>query len=529
MEFLIYILAPIAWIFLEWRILATVLLTFILYLKIKAAKKPDVPSDYHVVIIGAGVSGICMGKKLNDLGIKFTILEKSKSLGGTWYDNVYPGCACDVPSHLYSYSFFLNPGWSRNYSRQEEILAYLQRAASKFGVSPHIRFNTRIVRNVWDKTSNKWIVTTASGEKIIANVIISGSGALHVPKIPSFKGIEQFQGDSFHTALWRKDYNPQGKRVAVIGTGASAVQAVPNLEKLGVKSLTVFQRTACWSPPRLDYLYPEFVKKMFAWLPFTNIAHRYFIFWRNEARYRMIFATDGIISKLMSPLIHKLVKKHIKMVVKDQSLAQKLTPRYDMGCKRITPSDDYLQTFNKDNVTLVTDTINEITKDGIKTNDGTLHQVDTILFATGFDLEMSTRPFDLVGLSGQPTNIALKANFGITHPEYPNAFVLLGPGTGLGHNSIIFMIECQVNYAADAIVKMINTGAQSMSLKPEVLKNYSEFASRHMKGKVFADNSQVSGWYRNEEGENWTLWPLDLISYWWYTRQCTMDEFILKF
>jgi len=217
------------------------------------------------------------------------------------------------------------------------------------------------------------------------------------------------------------------------------------------------------------------------------------------------------------------------MVVKDQSLAQKLTPRYDMGCKRITPSDDYLQTFNKDNVTLVTDTINEITKDGIKTNDGTLHQVDTILFATGFDLEMSARPFDLVGLSGQPTNIALKANFGITHPEYPNAFVLLGPGTGLGHNSIIFMIECQVNYAADAIVKMINTGAQSMSLKPEVLKNYAEFASRHMKGKVFADNSQVSGWYRNEEGENWTLWPLDLISYWWYTKQCSMDDFILKY
>jgi len=516
-----------------WNISAAfclILALVVLYMKKDEFKKIEVPSDFHVIIVGSGVSGVCMGKKLKDLGIQFTILEKSSSLGGTWYDNTYPGCACDVPSHLYSYSFYLNPNWSRNYSKQQEILRYLQRAADKFGVSPHVQCNKRVELVTWNKSTNKWTVRTTDGKEMTANFIISGSGALHVPKLPSFPGMDSFTGNSFHTALWNNDFDPKDKNIAIVGTGASAVQAVPSLAKLGVKNLTVFQRTPCWSPPRLDYAYPAFIQTLFAWIPFTNILHRYFIFWRNELRFWAIFVKDGVISKFLSPLVHKLVRKHIKMVVNDAELAKKLTPSYDMGCKRITPSDDYLQTFNLDNVTLVTETIEEVTENGIKTCDGKIHEVDTIVYATGFDLDKSLQPFHVVGLSGKlEEGLEPRANFGITHPEFPNLFVLLGPGTGLGHNSIIFMIECQVNYAADAMCKMINSGAKSMVLKPDVLRNYTEFSKKHMKNKVFADNSQVAGWYRNEEGENWTLWPLDLVSYWRYTFTCDMEEYFLSY
>lgn len=530
MDLLIYMLGPGLLLWSGWNSLAIVLLVFIVYTQFLKSEKPlDVPSDFHVVIVGAGVSGICMGKKLKEMGIKFTILEKGSSLGGTWHDNLYPGCACDVPSHLYSYSFFLNPSWSQNYSKQPEILAYLQRTAARFGVTPNIRFGERIVVNTWDKVTSRWRVVTESGLQLTANIIISGSGALHVPKIPEFPGAETFRGEAFHTAQWRKGYDPRGKRVAIIGTGASAVQAVPNLARLGVTSLTVFQRTPAWSPPRLDYSYPSWVRAMFSWIPLTNTIHRYFIFWRNEIRYKFIFDSTSILSKIMSPLIHKLVRAHIRKAVKDPETAKKLTPSYDMGCKRITPSDDYLQAFNRSEVSLVTEAIMEVTEDGIKTKDGVIHEADTILYATGFDVDKSLQPYKQIGLSEEIQELSPYAYYGMTHPEHPNFFVLLGPGTGLGHNSIIFMIECQVNYAADAITKMINTGAKSMVLKPEILKNYIEYVKQHMTGKVFGDKSTVASWYKNEAGVNWTLWPLDLVTYWWGTLACDMDLYFVRY
>jgi len=199
------------------------------------------PDDFRVIILGAGVSGICMGKKLNDLGLRYTIIEKAPALGGTWWENIYPGAACDVPSHLYSYSFFQNPNWSRAYSHQKEILRYLQDTASRFGVYPHIKFGQRIKQNTWNKETNKWTVETNNGDKYVGNVLISGCGGLHVPKFPNFPGMDEFKGDAFHTAQWKPDYDPTDKVVAIIGTGASAVQAVPNLSEMGVKDLTVFQ------------------------------------------------------------------------------------------------------------------------------------------------------------------------------------------------------------------------------------------------------------------------------------------------
>jgi len=490
------------------------------------------PDDFHVVILGAGVSGICMGKKLNDLGIKYTILEKSPALGGTWWENIYPGAACDIPSHLYSYSFFQNPYWSRAYSHQGEILSYLQDTASRFGVYPHIKFSQRVKQNTWDKETNKWTVETVSGEKYIGNVIISGCGGLHVPKYPEFSGIEDFKGEAFHTARWKPNYDPTDKAVAIIGTGASAVQAVPTLAETKVKRLTVFQRTPCWSPPRLDFEYPNWIKTMFAMIPLTNTIHRWFYFWRNEFRFRIIFTRSNWLTKKMSAGVHKLVKKHVRHAVKNPDLAKKLIPSYDMGCKRITPSDTYLSAFNKENVHLETEKIKKLTINGILTEDGREHMFDTIVYATGFDLQESAKPFEQYGTKGLMTDDygdAPVAYYGITHPNHPNFFLLLGPGTGLGHNTIIYMIECQADYACDGIVQMINSGAKSMALKPEVLKNYEEFVQENMKGKVFADNSECTGWYRNARGVNWTLWPLDLVTYWWYTRTCNMRDYFLKY
>jgi len=501
-------------------------------MKLRKPAKLKAPEDFHVVILGAGVSGICMGKKLRDLGLKYTILEKAPSLGGTWWENIYPGAACDVPSHLYSYSFFQNPYWSRAFSRQKEILEYLQDTASRFGVYPNIKFGMRVKQNTWNKETNKWTVETSSGEIFTGNVLVSGCGGLHVPKLPNFKGMEEFEGEAFHTAQWKPDYDPTNKKVGIIGTGASAVQTVPNMAEMGVKSITVFQRTPCWSPPRLDYEYPDIVKLLFAYIPLTNILHRWFIFWRNEFRYWVIFAKGNFITKKLSEAVHKLIKKHIRSVVKDPALAEKLTPNYDMGCKRITPSDTYLATFNKQNVFLETEKIEKITKGGVLTADGKEHEFDTLIYATGFDLELSAKPFEQVGLKGKMTEEygdAPLAYLGITHPHHPNFFLLLGPGTGLGHNSIIYMIECQADYACDAIKKMVNAGAKSMALKPEVLMNYDEFVQKNMEGKVFADNSQCTGWYRNARGVNWTLWPLDLVTYWWYTMSCNMNEYFVKY
>lgn len=501
--------------------------------KLRLPAKVKTPDGFHAIIIGSGVSGIAMGRKFNHMGIKYTILEKSQQLGGTWWDNFYPGVACDVPSHLYSYSFFQNPYWSRAFSHGKEILAYLQEAASRFGVYPHIQFGKRVSRATWDKTTNTWTVECTDSSTYTGNILVSCCGGLHVPKMPTFPGMDKFKGEAFHTALWKADFETKGKRVAVIGTGASAVQAVPNLVELGVESLTVFQRTPCWSPPRLDFQYPEVIKSMFALVPFTNTIYRWFFFWRNEFRFRAIFTADMWITKKLSAMVHHMVREHYRKTIKDPELCKKLIPTYDMGCKRITPSDTYLPAFNKSNVHLVTENIAEITETGIKTRDGVDHPLDAIVYATGFDLLGSAKAFKQYGLEGRELSETFKdtpmAYYGISHPDNPNGFWLLGPGTGLGHNSIIYMIECQINYTADAIEKMLNCGAKAMVVKPEVLRNYWDWTQEQMKGKVFADNSACVGWYRNERGVNWTLWPKDLVSYWWYTLTCNLADYNLNY
>jgi len=508
--------------------------TFLYFLsKLRGYEKVYAPENFKVVVVGAGVSGICIGKRLNDVGIKYTILEKSADLGGTWFDNIYPGVACDVPSHLYSYSFFQNPNWSRAFSKGPEIFAYLQAAASRFGVYPNIRFQRRVVRTTWDQTKCLWTIETACGETYTANVVVTGTGGLHVPRLPNYKGMDDFKGEAFHTALWRKEFDPTNKTIAIIGTGASAVQTVPNLAAMGVSELKVFQRSPCWSPPRLDYQYPEFIKTLFRLIPLTNTLHRYFIFLRNETRFQMIFTNTSWINRKISDWVHDQVRDGYRKTVKDPKLAEKLMPDYDMGCKRITPSDTYLKAFNRDNVHLLTDKISEITEAGVRTVDGVEHRVDTIIYATGFDMLQTANPFQVIGLKGldvfaEDGDVPL-AYLGITKALSPNMFHLVGPGTGLGHNTIIYMIECEADYTVDAITKMLNRGARAMVVKEAVVKNYWDWVQDTMKGKVFADNSGCTGWYRNDRGINWTLWPSDLFTYWWRTKSCNMDDYYITY
>jgi len=363
-------------------------------------------------------------------------------------------------------------------------------------------------------------------------VVVSGVGFLHVPKFPSIPGMESFLGRTFHTASWPKALSTEGLRMAVVGTGASAVQAVPALAEQVLAELKVFQRTPGWVPPRMDFAYPTWVRSMFLLIPFTNTLYRYFFFWRNELLFWIVFVNSWWVTRKLSQLGHHIIRKHIRDVVSDPDLANKLTPNYDLGCKRITPSDTYLQAFNKDHVHLVTSAIERFTEKGIQTEDGTEHEFDIIVYATGFDLEKSAKPFVQVGLKGELADDygdAPLAYLGITHPNHPNFFILHGPGTGLGHSSVIYMLECQATYAALAIAKMVRTGVRSVALKPEVLANYRDFLKENMKGKVFADNSQVAGWYRNARGVNWTLWPLDLITYWWRTRSFQGTEYFLSY
>ncbi len=451
-----------------------------------------------------------------------------------------------------SYSFELNPNWSRSYSHQPEILRYLERVADKYDITRHIELGKRALNSKWDDTKQKWRIQLDNGEEVTANVVVSGVGALHIPSIPEFPGAESFKGPKFHSARWQKDFDPTGKRVAIIGTGASAVQIVPSIAKQ-VKTLTVFQRTPCWVPPKDDFAHPKWLNFLFKMYPPLMYCLRLAYFLRGEFGYMMFFRLEGFLRGYAL----KQMKKYYKISVKDPEVRAKLTPSYEMGCKRVTPSNHYLRSFNRENVTLVTEKIQNFTESGIETVDGTIHEFDCIVYATGFDLTKSSSSVEVYGQNsknsveskqqnGQVANGSIAvakdcqqmslgkewADFpnaykGITTPGYPNLFFLLGPGTGLGHNSVVFMIECQVTYTIDAIKEMVTKNVKSIAVKSEVNTKYQSWVQEWMKNKVFNSPSCVS-WYKNTQGVNYTLWPSHLMHYWWVTRYVDLEDYHCK-
>jgi cation diffusion facilitator CzcD-associated flavoprotein CzcO len=461
--------------------------------------------DYQIGIIGAGFAGLVAALRLKKSGREsFLIFERAGEIGGTWRDNTYPGCACDVASPLYSFSQELNPAWSRLFSPQPEILTYMKDVVQKNNLEPHIRYNTDIVEAQFYKETGGWVVKDRAGSTTTVQVLIAGTGPLNRPSFPVSTGMDTFRGRSFHTAQWDPTYNLRGKKVAVIGTGASAIQLIPEIAPV-VDHLTVFQRTPAWVTPRKDKAFTEKEKRRFSRFPLLMKLRREAIYWFNEM-VGLGFTGNAPINRIMrSVAVRRLTKQ-----VNDPALRRRLTPSYKIGCKRILISNDYYTTFNRKNVTLVTDTIESFIPEGIVAG-GKQHHFDAVVFATGFvaaDIELYVK---IIGPDGDNLidhwkTTGAEAYLGTTVAGYPNLCFLLGPNTGLGSNSVVHMMESQMNYIMQYILHLETAGIGSyFDLKPEVQENYNTKLQKKFKGTVWS--SGCKSWYLNRAGKNTTLFP----------------------
>lgn len=477
----------------------------------------------EVAIVGAGFAGICMGIKLRQAGIQdFVILEKDGELGGTWRDNTYPGCACDVPSYLYSFSFEQNPHWTRMFAPWDEILDYLRFCAEKYGVAEHIRYHTEVSEAAFD---DDWVLTVNGGETITAKVLVSGVGALHRPKLPDIPGISSFAGHAFHSARWDHEHDLRGRRVAVIGTGASAIQFVPRIAEQAAR-LDVYQRTAPWVTSKPDRAIGVRERRFHERFPAGQRAIRDVVYWALELR-GLGFALHP---KLMKALEWQ-ARWHLRRQVPDPTLRARLTPDYQIGCKRILISNDYYPALGRDDVDLVTDPISRITAGGVVTADGTERPADTIVFGTGFELAGAVTRMSVTGRDGTDLNGAWKrdgrnAHLGITVAGFPNLFLLLGPNTLLGHSSVVFMIEAQVRYVMQALSLLRGRGnAAYVEVRPEVQRRFTDGVRTKLDDAVW--ESGCSSWYLDDQGRNAAIWPHFTFDYWRRTRRLDPSEYVV--
>lgn len=485
-------------------------------------RKPE-QQQVDVAIVGAGFGGLCMAIKLRQAGIEnFVILEKDDEVGGTWRDNHYPGAACDVQSHMYSFSFEGNPDWSHRYSGQQEIQDYILKTTEKYGLRPFIRFNQAVNGAHFNEDTASWDVTTEAGEHYVAKHFVVATGPLHVPAYPNIPGLDQFKGKMFHSARWDHDYDLKGKKVVSIGTGASAIQYVPQVAKQA-GHLYVMQRTPAWVIPRDTRAYPKIEKSLFRRFPLLRKLHRARLYWSNESRVWPVFHPT------LAKALQNLAKLFIRTQVKDKDTARKLTPDYIMGCKRILISNNYYPTFNRDNVELVTDGIAEIREHSVVTKDGRELPADCIILGTGFivDPRIYMKDFELTGVGGRSLNKdwkdASRAHMGVTVPGYPNLYFLVGPNTGLGHNSIIFMIECQVRYILECMEKIQEHEADYIDCKPEALEAFDREVQNNLEGTVWTSGCQ--SWYQQADGRNVALWPFSTWRYWLRTRKVKDEDY----
>jgi cation diffusion facilitator CzcD-associated flavoprotein CzcO len=457
------------------------------------------------VIIGSGFAGLGMAIALRRAGIQdFVVLEKAGSIGGTWRDNVYPGCACDVPSHVYSFSFEPNPRWSATYSPQAEIRAYMERCADKYDLRRHVRLHTEATSAELDERTGQWTVTTSAGERITARIVIAGLGPLHRFSFPDIPGRARFEGKMFHSAAWDTAFDPEGKRIATIGTGASAIQFVPELAKTAAR-LHVLQRTPAWVLPRLERQYSEWEKGLFERLPVAGRLFREGMFWLQEARGYGFVHNPALLRRM-----ERMAIRHIHRHIQDPALRAKLTPDYRMGCKRILMSNTYYPALARPNVEVVTGGIQEITATGIVAADGVERPVDAIVFGTGFDVHDHLGPLRVTGLGGKDLGAlwaerGAQAYLGTVISGFPGLFVMIGPNTGLGHNSIIYMIEAQVEYILRYLEELRRSEGAWLDVREDVERAYNEEIQQKLRQTVWA--SGCKSWYLDAEGRNSTIWP----------------------
>jgi cation diffusion facilitator CzcD-associated flavoprotein CzcO len=468
-----------------------------------------------VAIIGAGFSGLGAAIRLKEEGrTDFVVLERGDDVGGTWHFNTYPGCACDIPSHLYSFSFAPNPHWSKTYSPQPEIRDYLRRTADDYGVRPYVRTGCTVEEAAWNEEAGRWELDTNQGA-VHARVLVVGAGPLTEPKIPDIPGLDGFKGETMHSARWDHDVDLKGKRVASIGTGASAIQYVPEIQE-EAKQLFVFQRTPPWIFPHSNRKFTKLEHKLYGRFPQLQKIARGGVYAARES---------GVVGFVKNPKLMKVAelvaKRHMRNQVADSELVEKITPDYTIGCKRILPSNKWYPALAEPNVELVTKGVEEVREHSIVDADGVEREIDVLIFGTGFHVTDMPVTQILRGRDGRLLSEhwekSSRAYKGTTAPGFPNMFMLLGPNTGLGHNSMVYMIESQIRYMLGALRTMDERGARTLEVRADAVEDYNDAVERQMQGTVW--DSGCASWYIDDTGRNTTLWP----DWTWRFRQRVSD------
>jgi cyclohexanone monooxygenase len=484
---------------------------------------PAANSHWRVGVIGAGPGGLGLAIRLVQAGTRdFVLFEASEGVGGTWRWNTYPGAACDVPSHLYSYSFALKSDWTKTYANQPEILEYFEECADRFGIRPHLRAHTRITSATWDEAASRWRLVDADGEEFSCDVLVSAIGTFTTPSYPGIEGLDEFAGLSFHSARWEHEHDLAGKRVAVIGTGASAAQIIPEVAKIA-EQVDVYQRTPQWILPRSDKPFSEEDKQRFARSKRAAKKHRDEIYWAFENTIAFRYddgAADGLKALALS---------HIDYRIKDETLKAKLTPDYPFGCKRTLICSDFYKALLRDNVELVTDGIERITKGGIVTVDGQERAADVLVLATGFKATEYLEGIDVVGREGRRLHDdwaeaqVAHAYKGLTVSGYPNFFMMYGPNTNQGGNSIIIILEAQATYIMSALKVMRRQGVKAVDVRRDVMEAYNMELAEALDGTLWHDGCQ--SYFKNAAGKIATQLPQTSRWYADQTKRFDMKEY----
>jgi cation diffusion facilitator CzcD-associated flavoprotein CzcO len=494
---------------------------------LKAAGPPPERRHHDIVVIGAGFGGLGMGIRLKAEGRHdFIVVERDAGVGGTWHANRYPGAACDIPSLLYSFSFAPNADWSNTYPGQAEIQAYLAACAQRFGLAPHLRLSTRVTGIEWDEGAQRWTVRAQAHDgaavEWTARVVVNATGPLSRPKLPDLPGLADFAGPVMHTARWRDDVALEGRRIGVVGTGASAIQLVPRLVDTAAR-VVLFQRTPAWVMPKRERPFTPRERWVLRHVPFARRLARAAVYALHEMRAPG-FVWQPRILEAAEPLVLARLARHVK----DPALREALTPRYRMGCKRILLANDFYPALQRPNARLVTSRIERVVADGVLTADGERHALDVLVMATGFQAAEAMAPFPVRGRDrlelDQAWRDGARAYLGTTVPGFPNFFMIVGPNTGLGHNSMVFMIESQLRYVMDALRRMDRARIAVVDAKARVADAFNERLQERMRRTVWSTGGCTS-WYQTRTGLITTLWPGTTLEYRLRTRRFRLADY----
>ncbi len=462
-----------------------------------------------IAVVGAGFGGVGAAVMLRRAGYHdVSVFERGERIGGVWHHNTYPGAACDIPSHLYEFSFEPNPRWSRRYGPQAEIQAYLEDVARRYGVLERIRTGTEVTRATWSEERGNWRLETTAGDHE-AEVLLTACGQLSVPKVPPIPGLDSFEGPAFHTAEWRHDLDLAGKRVAVLGTGCSGIQVVPAIQRI-VERVDVYQRSPGWTIPKMDFDYSERARRLFERFPLLQRLDRMTIFALQE------LAAAGMTKhRWLLPAFRAVGRRQINKAIEDPELRRKVTPTDEIGCKRIMLTDDWYPTLTEPNVDLVTDRIAEVTGDSIRTRDGTERPTDVLVLATGFNSHGFVAPMEVVGAGGRTlaeewADVA-RAYLGMSVPGFPNMFLLYGPNTNGGSGSVIYTIEAGMTHVIAALDELARSRARRIEVRRPVAEAFDRELRAALSGTVW--HSGCTNWYVDENGNDPNQWPWLWTSY----------------